>query len=214
MIEAVLFDFDGTLAPNLDLPDMRRQVADLTVKIGVPEEIFADLYIVEIIVAGHQWLTQQDAELAAHYKRQADQLIIDIELAAAAKTTVFAGVKEMLSGLREQQMKLGIVTRNCRAAIDVVFPQHPLYVDALHAREDVRHLKPDPRHLQDNLVALGAQATNSVMVGDGALDMRAGRELNMHCIGVLTGSNDGPALLKAGASRIFDDCLNLHKSLF
>ena len=105
MIEAVLFDFDGTLAPNLDLPDMRRQVADLTVKVGVPEEIFADLYIVEIIVAGHQWLTQQDAELAAHYKRQADQLIIDIELAAAAKTTVFAGVKEMLSGLREQQIK-------------------------------------------------------------------------------------------------------------
>ena len=214
MIEAVLFDFDGTLAPNLDLPDMRRQVADLTVKVGVPEEIFADLYIVEIIVAGHQWLTQQDAELAAHYKRQADQLIIDIELAAAAKTKVFAGVKEMLSGLREQQIKLGIVTRNCRAAIDVVFPQHPLYVDALHARDDVRHLKPDPRHLQDNLVALGAQATNSVMVGDGALDMRAGRELNMHCIGVLTGSNDGPALLQAGASEIFDDCLNLHKSLF
>ena len=214
MIEAVLFDFDGTLAPNLDLPDMRGQVADFAVKVGVPEEIFADLYIVEIIVAGHQWLTQQDAELAAHYKRQADQLIIDIELAAAAKTTVFAGVKEMLSGLREQQIKLGIVTRNCRAAIDVVFPQHPLYVDALHARDDVRHLKPDPRHLQDNLVALGAQATNSVMVGDGALDMRAGRELNMHCIGVLTGSNDGPALLQAGASEIFDDCLNLHKSLF
>ena len=214
MIEAVLFDFDGTLAPNLDLPDMRRQVADLTVKVGVPEEIFADLYIVEIIVAGHQWLTQQDAELAAHYKRQADQLIIDIELAAAAKTTVFAGVKEMLSGLREQQIKLGIVTRNCRAAIDVVFPQHPLYVDALHARDDVRHLKPDPRHLQDNLVALGAQATNRLMVGDGALDMRAGRELNMHWIGVLPGSNDGPALLRAGDSEIFDDCLNLHKSLF
>ena len=39
-IEAVLFDFDGTLAPNLDLLDMRRQVANLTVKAGVPEEIF------------------------------------------------------------------------------------------------------------------------------------------------------------------------------
>jgi phosphoglycolate phosphatase-like HAD superfamily hydrolase len=35
-IEAVLFDFDGTLAPNLDLPDMRRQVVDLTVSAGIP----------------------------------------------------------------------------------------------------------------------------------------------------------------------------------
>ena len=49
----------------------------------------------------------------------------------------------MLNGLREQHIKLGIVTRNCRAAIDVVFPQHPLYIDALHARDDVSHLKPD-----------------------------------------------------------------------
>ena len=35
--DAVLFDFDGTLAPNLDLADMRRQVVDLTIAAGVPE---------------------------------------------------------------------------------------------------------------------------------------------------------------------------------
>ena len=34
------------------------------------------------------------------------------------------------------------------------------------------------------------------MVGDGALDMQAGKDLNMYCIGVLSGSNDAQALLK------------------
>jgi phosphoglycolate phosphatase-like HAD superfamily hydrolase len=51
------------------------------------------------------------------------------------------------------------------------------------------------------------------MVGDGALDMQAGRELNMHCIGVLTGSNNSIALQQAGASQVLENCLTLHKSL-
>ena len=54
--EAVLFDFDGTLAPNLDLADMRRQVVDLTIAAGVPEEIYTGLYIIEVIEAGAAWL--------------------------------------------------------------------------------------------------------------------------------------------------------------
>jgi phosphoglycolate phosphatase-like HAD superfamily hydrolase len=43
------------------------------------------------------------------------------------------------------------------------------------------------------------------MVGDGALDMRAGKDLNMYCIGVLSGSNDKDALLAAGADEVLQD---------
>ena len=56
-------------------------------------------------------------------------------------------------------------------------------MDAIHARDDVAHLKPDPRHLMTNLQALKARPDSSIM-GDGALDMQAGKALNMHCIGV------------------------------
>ena len=64
-IDAVLFDFDGTLAPNLDLADMRRQVVGLTVAAGVPEDIYTGLYIVEVIEAGAAWLTTQSSADAA-----------------------------------------------------------------------------------------------------------------------------------------------------
>ena len=50
-LQAMLFDFDGTLAPNLDLPDMRRQIIELTLAYAVPEHVFRDRYIVEIIDA-------------------------------------------------------------------------------------------------------------------------------------------------------------------
>ena len=86
-----------------------------------------------------------------------------------------------------------------------MFPDLDQYIDALHARDDVAFLKPDPRHLAANLLTLGVEAKNAVMVGDGALDMQAGRQLNMLCLGVLTGSNDARALEAAGADRVLED---------
>ena len=42
---AVLFDFDGTLVPNLDLQDMRRQIAAMAKAAGVPDSVYDGLYL-------------------------------------------------------------------------------------------------------------------------------------------------------------------------
>ena len=205
---AVLFDFDGTLVPNLDLQDMRRQIAAMAKAAGVPDSVYDGLYIVEIIEASQAWLSNQDNELASSaeaYAAASHQRINDIEMQAASNTAPFTAVRQVLNQLRDKGYRLGIVTRNCRAAVLTMFPDMDEYVDCLHARDDVVHLKPDPRHLQDNLDALGAEAALSVMVGDGALDMQAGQALGMRCIGVLTGSNDTHALTDAGATKVLAD---------
>lgn len=205
---AVLFDFDGTLVPNLDLTDMRRQIAAMAKAAGVPDSVYDGLYIVEIIEASQAWLSNQDTALANSaeaYAAASHQRINDIEMQAASNTAPFTAVRQVLSQLRDKGYRLGIVTRNCRAAVLTMFPDMDEYVDCLHARDDVVHLKPDPRHLQDNLDALGAEAALSVMVGDGALDMQAGQALGMRCVGVLTGSNDTHALTDAGATEVLAD---------
>lgn len=205
----MLFDFDGTLAPNLDLPDMRRQVIALTKLAEVPDEVFADCYIVEIIDAAQHWLTRQDSNQANQYFQAAHQLITDFEIEAAQHTQPFDGIEAKLQTLRKVGKRLGVVTRNCRAAVLQVFPDLLDHVDALHARDDTLHLKPDPRHLLSCLDVLGCKPTQTAMVGDGALDMKAGRELDMYCVGVLTGSADSDALRRAGAHEVIDHCLNL-----
>ena len=205
---AVLFDFDGTLVPNLDLTDMRRQIAAMAKAAGVPDSVYDGLYIVEIIEASQAWLSNQDTALASSaeaYAAASHQRINDIEMQAASNTAPFTAVRQVLNQLRDKGYRLGIVTRNCRAAVLTMFPDMDEYVDCLHARDDVVHLKPDPRHLQDNLDALGAEASLSVMVGDGALDMQAGQALGMRCVGVLTGSNDTQALTDAGATEVLAD---------
>ena len=91
-LNGLLFDFDGTLAPNLDLPDMRHQVIALTADEGVPEQVYADCYIVEIIEAASEFLAGKDKEAAAGYSQRAHKLIRDFEMEAAARTEVFPEV--------------------------------------------------------------------------------------------------------------------------
>lgn len=214
--KGILFDFDGTLVPNLDLADMRRQIAAMASAAGVPDEVFEGLYIVEIIEASHAWLIEQPSvgtSIANQYAAASHQRIHDIEMEAAESTELFDDARRVLMKLRSAGYKLGIVTRNCREAVTTMFPDMNQYIDCLHARDDVAHLKPDPRHLQANLDVLCVDPSASIMVGDGALDMRAGRELNMRCIGVLTGSNGAEALSAAGADEILADYRGLVRLL-
>ena len=166
--KAVLFDFDGTLAPNLDLPDMRRQVIALTQSQGVPSEVYQDRYIVEIIDAGCQWLRdtgrnqEGQEDTVTSYFNAAHQLIKDIELEAAAQTSLFPETEIMLTQLKSRDIKLGIVTRNCREAVRQVFPNVLAHVDVLLARNDATYLKPDPRHLLDSLALLNTTPDDAI----------------------------------------------------
>lgn len=208
----VLFDFDGTLAPNLDLPDMRRQVIALTAAEEVPEDVYADRYIVEVITAAAAWLEVEGRD-GRGYAASAHALITDIEMAEANKTNPFPGVIDLLADLRANGLRLGVVTRNCRAAVQMVFPQILDVVDDLRARDDVVHLKPDVRHLEACLETLAVRPRDAVMVGDGALDMHSGRALGMRCVGVLTGSSDQTRLHEAGADVVLSDVLGLSDAL-
>ena len=204
-----LFDFDGTLAPNLDLPEMRRQVIALTLSRGVPEAVFKDHYMVEIIEIAAAWLAESEPTTAATYFKQAHGLITDFELAAAAEVDPFPQARPLLSQLRSLNLKTAVVTRNCEAAVRCVFPDIDGYCDLLLARDQVTHLKPDPRHLQLALDTLQQTPEQAVMIGDGRMDMHTGAALGLFCVGVLSGSSDSPTLLAAGADLILPDIQSL-----
>ena len=208
MIRGVCFDFDGTLAPNLDLPGMRAEVIDYTRATGVPDVVWEGNYIVEIVDAAQAYLAQTSLEHARRYYAEAHRIILRVELDAAATTAPFPGVESYLTSLRERDIRIGVVTRNCRQAVMLTFPNILDHVDVLHARDDVPFFKPDPRHLADTLEVMGVQAAQAAMVGDGAIDMKVGRQSGLYCVGVLSGSSDRQALKDAGADEVHPSCLD------
>lgn len=198
---SILFDFDGTLAPNLDLAAIKRAVIELSVDAGVPEEECTPRLIVEIVEHGAEWLRTRGRD-PKHYRENAHARIRQMELAAAEQTSLYPGVRDILVSLRRQGLALGIVTRNCHAAIQIMFPDAEEHCASVLTRDHVQHLKPDRRHLLACLSALKCSPYSSIMVGDGLLDMSAGRALQMHCVGVLTGYNDEAQLRSAGAHEV------------
>jgi phosphoglycolate phosphatase len=202
--DCFIFDFDGTLAPNLDLPEMRRRVVEATLAQGVPSREFEHLYIIEIIDAAAHWLSRVGAAAAQSYATETHQLILDFELDAAAGMDVFPKTRFILSTIRQADRRISIVTRNCEQAVRRVFPDVDDFCDLLLTRDNVEFVKPDPRHLQLALCKLSRQADKSVMIGDSRMDMQLGRKLGLTCVGVLTGSHDAATLSGAGAHIVVD----------
>ena len=212
-VRGVLFDFDGTLAPNLDLPDMRRQVIQLTVAQNIPEHVYRDQYIVEVIEAARAYLEKKDPQQARTYADDAHQRILDIEMTASMNTQVFEQTRPLFNRLNNMDVGSVVVTRNCSAAVTQTFPDWSDYRLALLARDQVEQLKPKPGHFEDALSVLGCAAADAAIVSDGAMDMQTGRELGMRCLGVLTGSSDTQRLMEAGAHHVVPDLRALMAAL-
>jgi phosphoglycolate phosphatase len=211
--DAILFDFDGTLAiPNLDFADMRRQLDAFTTSHGFEVDDLAHLDMLALMDAARSWLNHQGGERGSTYYRQADSLLQDIEMACARHSGLLPGVLELLDVLKWRSIAIGIVTRNCEPAVRMIFPDVDTYCDALYAREHVEQVKPHPAHLQAALTHLGVASNRALMVGDGAMDMQAGKRLGLFSIGGLAGDTPRERLLANGADLILDNATDLlHK---
>ena len=79
--EAILFDYDGTLAVlNLDFAAMRQQLHTFTIAQGISPQELHDLDILEMLEWATGWLRQHSPEQADRYARDAEQLIQDMEV--------------------------------------------------------------------------------------------------------------------------------------
>jgi phosphoglycolate phosphatase len=210
VFEAVLFDYDGTLAVlNLDFAAMRRHLHMFTVAQGVSPEELHGLDILEMLAWATGWLRQRSPEQAERYARDAEQLIQDMEVEAARSSGLLPGVPELLTALRQEQIGVGIVTRNCDAAVRITFPHIDTYCQAFIPRDRTPQVKPHPAHLQAALDGLGTTPERAIMVGDGAMDMQAGKALGMFTIGVLSGNSSRAQLLAHGADLVLASVVDL-----
>ncbi|MCP4537184.1 MAG: HAD-IA family hydrolase [Chloroflexi bacterium] len=189
-IKAVLFDFDGTLVHlNIDFAQMRTDVEVILPKYGLSMDGKASRYTLELIDECAQALTERDGggETAEAFRRDAETAIVAIEVDAADDAEVHPGVPKLLERLRERGIKVGIVTRNCRAAVECILGKNTLVYDVLLTRDDVTAVKPEPEHLLTALRMLDVEPSRTVMVGDHPMDVRAGRVTGTRTVAVLTG---------------------------
>ena len=204
-LDAIVFDFDGTMATlNVDFSEMRRCLVHHLATYHVPPENMDRLFILEMVENARDLIAKQDPAQAIQYHREAMQLIEQIELRAAGEARLFDHTEALLSELKARSIKTGIVTRNCRAALEEVFPDIYAAVDVVLTRNHIARVKPDPEHLRQALSLLDAEPEKSAMIGDHPMDIQLGLAVGAITVGVLTGSTDRMKLEASGADWVLE----------
>lgn len=201
--KAIVFDFDGTLAElNIDFSAMRAALLHLLAEAKLATDEISHLPILELMEAAAARFDGEDARTG--FLAAAQRTVTEMEMAAAQRGRLYDGVRGLLTDLGARSIRIGVVTRNCRAAVYTLFPDIDRYCQAVLTREDPPRVKPHPDHLRAALEVLGVSPAAAVMIGDHPMDIRIGRETGTDTIGVLGGSTDRQGLLEERADFIID----------
>lgn len=206
MNRLALFDCDGTLvdsqhnicaavdacfsANGLPLPDhhaVRRgvglHVRDAMARLA-PEE--ADAILID--------------QLAADYKSAYANMTRQNEYSTGH---LYDGIMELLDALDADGWLLGIATGNSDRGLQRILDHHGLNQRFVTLQTADRHpSKPHPSMALTALAESGAEAENSIMIGDTSYDMEMGKAAGMTTIGVDWGYHDTAILRASGADHI------------
>lgn len=167
---AVLFDFDGTLAPSLPLWLKGYQIAlgqlGLTL---ADEEVLRRCFFRDWTDVAEDLDVCSPQELERHVRAGVQQAFATAMLFPLARSLVehcrFHGLQTALVTSSPREIVAGAMTRlNLAALFDFVI-----------CGDDVRNCKPHPEPLLTTLAALQRLPSEAIMVGDAHVDILAGK---------------------------------------
>ena len=209
-INTIIFDFDGTLAKlNIDFQEMRDTIITVALSHGISQDEINPHFVLEMIDSIFAILMQRSEKQARRFLNEAQVIIENIEIEAAAHAELFEGTKELLTFLQSKEFSCGIITRNCAKAVQTVFPDISSYCPVVICRDDVNNVKPHPEHITMALSRLGASAPDTLMIGDHPIDIMTGRNAGTKTCGVLTGRCQDTDFIEAGADLILPRATDL-----
>jgi len=161
-LKLVIFDLDGTLIDSpLNFDAIRAEI-------GLPDGI----PILEALDS-----------LSPAERARAERILDRHETEAVRASRLMPGAADLLAHLRARGVKTALLTRNSRTSIDAAARRHGLAFNAAVARED-HTPKPSPEGVRHLMAACGAEADETVLVGDFRFDIEAGAAAGVRTIAV------------------------------
>ena len=177
----VLFDLDGTLIDSgpIILASMKHAARTVLGR-EFEDEVLAAAVGGPGLVAQMQALDAERVdELVEVYRTHNEPLHDTLE--------AFVAVLDVLTTLRDQGRRLGIVTAKRRATVRLAFDRLPgleELFDVVVTAEDTERHKPDPAPLLHALTVLGAKPREAAYIGDSTFDVRAAKAAGLFAVAV------------------------------
>ena len=190
MIEAVIFDLDGTLLNTLD--DLTASVNHIFGKYGLPLQETSDVrrnmrngarYLLSHMMPQGTDTPGFDgilAEYGEYYKAHCKEL-----------TAPFPGIMDMLRKLKKAGIRMAIVSNKGDEAVKELSSVYfeDLMDSAVGERQGIRR-KPEPDSLLAAAAEMGAEKDRVLYVGDSEVDYETAKRAGMRCVLVEWGFRD------------------------
>ena len=205
MFEAVIFDWDGTLANTrgVIVDSFQKALLELHCKVS-------DEFIERRIGIGSE---ETFKEILQEAKIEFDSVLISrlvenkihAEIAMSNKVNLFEGVEDLLKSLCGK-VKLALASMNNREVIDYLVREKKIrrFFNIVLTVDDIQFPKPNPEIFLKAATQLGVRAETCVVVEDSIFGVRAARSARMGCVAVLTGVYSKAELLMANPNLVVD----------
>ncbi|VFQ72923.1 unnamed protein product [Cuscuta campestris] len=182
-LRGIVFDMDGTLTvPVINFPAMYKAV--------LGEEEYSDIKSknpsgVDILHHIESWNPDR--------KRRAYEIIADFEKQGLDRLQIMPGASELCSFLESRNIRMGLITRNVKAAVDLFHQRFGMTFAPALSRE-FRPCKPDPAPLLHICKTWDMQPNEVMMIGDSLKDdVACGKRAGVFtCLLDETGMYDSP----------------------
>lgn len=182
--EAVIFDFDGTLADTIPLivasfnaacaAPLGRDLSheEVISRFGIPD---ADMLRRELQSEPAEIVSEAIENYFACYEEQHSMV------------EVFTGISELLEALRERQIPLGVMTGKGRQSAEISLRQlgWERFFGSTITGDDVEQQKPHPEGVLRAARELKVPPERCVFIGDSPADIGAGKAAGMITIAAL-----------------------------
>ena len=210
MIQAAIFDIDGTLIDSVDLHARAWQQALRQFGHDVP----FDMVRHQIGKGGDQlvpvFLTRSEQQ---QYGKDLEEYRAKLwKQNYMHQVQAFPRVRPLFERLQEDGVRIALASSAKGDELEFYKRLAGIadLVDEATSSDDAERSKPHPDIFEAALSKLGEPDLSEVVaVGDSPYDAEAARKIDLRCIGVRCGGFPEQELLAAGCSAIYNDCTDL-----
>jgi HAD superfamily hydrolase (TIGR01509 family) len=215
-IKAAIFDLDGTLIDfNLNYKAIRGDIREYLLQVNIPSSLISTKDTVFEMLKKTEVFLRNSANAFSKSFSEIRIQVLSIadryELEAARDTHLLPGVIDTLKTLKNMNFKVGLFTLSGDKSVNYILSRFKIssFFSVTVPRNRVNYVKPNPEHLGTALKVLDVTPQETIVVGDGIVDILTAKELKATAIGLTTGTSTVEQLTRQGADYIITSITDL-----